>query len=59
MKCIAARCLMCGKTYDVAEDHKDYSKLEKQQGQATFICDMCSYRVRHEADEEQKPKKPM
>lgn len=59
MKSIAARCLMCGKTFDVAEDHKDYSKLEKKKDQPTFICDMCGYKIRYEADEEQKPKKPM
>ncbi|HOQ09829.1 MAG TPA: DUF2197 domain-containing protein [Syntrophomonadaceae bacterium] len=57
---ITARCLMCGKTYDVPSDHKEYPKLAASKSSApAFICDLCEYRVRHEADEQQKPKKPM
>ncbi|MDI9480735.1 MAG: DUF2197 domain-containing protein [Syntrophomonadaceae bacterium] len=57
---IIARCLMCGKSYDLPTDHKDYAKLAASQSSApTFICDHCGYRVRHEADEQQKPKKPI
>ncbi len=56
---INARCLMCGKTYEVPGDHKDYKKLAEQKTDPTFICDQCNYRVRHEADEQKKPKKPI
>lgn len=59
MKTIKVRCLMCGKTFDVAEDHKDYPRLASQDKLPTFICDRCSYKVRYESEEENKPKKPM
>lgn len=55
----AARCLMCGKTYQIADDHKDYEKLQAQGSNATFICDQCSHKVRYETEEQNKPKKPM
>ncbi len=58
MKFVVARCLLCGKNHDVPEDHKDYKKLVEREN-PTFICDMCSKRVRHESDEKNKPKKPM
>lgn len=59
MSSLNARCLMCGKDYAVQEDHKDYKKMEKQGDAATFICDICTNKVRHESDEQKKPKKPM
>jgi len=59
MNIVQARCLMCGKIIDVAENHKDYSKLVAQKENPTFICDICSNRVRYESDEQRKPKKPM
>lgn len=59
MGSIDAKCLLCGKVYAVAEDHKDYPKLQVQEKSPTFICDLCSYRVRHESDEQTKPQKPI
>ena len=59
MGAINARCLMCGKTYAVEEDHREYKKLAEKGKEPTFICDLCAKRVRHEADEERKPKKPI
>ncbi len=63
MGAINARCLMCGKIYVIDEEHQEYKKLaEKQaekQKEAAFICDLCNKRVRREADEDRKPKKPM
>jgi len=56
---INARCLMCGKVYAVSEDHKEYKKMESQGASASFICDLCTNKVRHESDEQKKPKKPM
>ncbi len=57
---ISARCLLCGKNYDVEEDHKDYKKmLEQKKDQPTFVCDLCNYRVRHESEDKNKPQKPM
>lgn len=63
MKCIQARCLMCGKSYQLGESDKDFKKLNEKVGDsgqvASFICDFCSNRVRFEADEQRKDKKPM
>ncbi|HBQ87579.1 MAG TPA: DUF2197 domain-containing protein [Syntrophomonas sp.] len=60
MKSIAARCLMCGKTYQLDEDYKDFKKLSEQtQPVITFICDFCSNRVRYESDEKNKERKPI
>lgn len=57
---IMARCLMCGKTYQLNEEHKDFKKLsEKPESVPSFICDLCSHRIRYEADEKNKEKKPM
>ncbi|CFX78320.1 Protein of unknown function DUF2197 [Syntrophomonas zehnderi OL-4] len=59
MKSLNARCIMCGKSYQLNEDHKDYKNLsEKNVSTATFICDRCSNKVRYEADEQRKPIKP-
>ena len=60
MESISAKCLLCGKSYDVYEDHLEYKKIkQKESATPTFICDMCSNRVRNESDEKRKPKKPM
>lgn len=60
METVAARCLMCGKGYDVPQDHKDFKKLKEQSKmEAAFICDLCAYRIKHETDEQRKPQKPM
>jgi uncharacterized protein YlaI len=51
---------LCGKTYDVKEDHKDFKKmLEQNKELPTFVCDLCNYRVRHESEDKNKPQKPM
>lgn len=63
MNYVTAKCLLCGKTYQLAEDNKDYKKLSEKSSQkdsvGTFICDMCNNKVRFESDEKQKAKKPM
>lgn len=59
---VAARCLLCGKLYNVDQEHSDYKKLADKstnKGEVSFICDMCNNRVRNEADKQQKPHKPM
>lgn len=55
---IEARCALCGKKYQVTEEHPSYKKLEEKPT-TTFICDMCNNRVRYESEDQQKPKKPM
>ncbi len=60
MKFVNARCLMCGKSYQLDEEYKDFQKLsEKKAAEVTFICDLCSNKVRYESDEQRKPKKPV
>ncbi|MGR6836084.1 DUF2197 domain-containing protein [Syntrophomonas erecta] len=60
MEVVGARCLMCGKTYQVQEDHKDYRNLVAQEKEMpTFICDICNHRVRYESDEQRREKKPL
>jgi len=60
MELITARCLMCGKTYQLGEENKDFKKLsEKKVSEASFICDLCSNKVRYESDEQRKQKKPV
>lgn len=52
---IVARCMMCGKKYELTKEHSDYKKLvEQQKEEATFICDVCNNRVRHESDDKKK-----
>lgn len=55
---VNATCLMCGKTYLVGEDHKDYNKLASNIS-TTYICDKCNHKVRYETEEQNKPIKPM
>ncbi|MCR4400505.1 MAG: DUF2197 domain-containing protein [Syntrophomonadaceae bacterium] len=55
---IEARCALCGKKYQVAEDHPTFKKLEHDP-KAIWICDLCSNRVRYESEDKQKPHKPM
>ncbi len=60
MEFINARCLMCGKTYQLDEEFKDFKKLsDKKVAEASFICDLCNNKVRYESDEQRKPKKPV
>lgn len=59
MEHLSARCLMCGKTYELSQDHKDFKKMSENPATATFICEFCSKRIRHEADEKNKERKPM
>ncbi|MGE5371257.1 MAG: DUF2197 domain-containing protein [Solirubrobacterales bacterium] len=56
---LEARCALCGKVTGVEPDHKDFKKLSENPQTTTFICDMCSNRVRYESEDQQKPKKPM
>jgi uncharacterized protein YlaI len=58
MEHVDAKCLMCGKTYIVAEDHKDFKKVSDKEKPGTYICDICANRVRYEADDKKKTPKP-
>ncbi|NLB87878.1 MAG: DUF2197 domain-containing protein [Syntrophomonadaceae bacterium] len=55
---VRATCLMCGKSYMLGEDHKDYKKIASNTS-STYICDRCSHKVRYETEEQNKPSKPM
>jgi len=55
MSAIMAKCMMCGKDYDVQEDHLEYNKLMEQKSEvATFICDLCNNKVRYESDDKKR-----
>lgn len=59
MEFLTARCMMCGKSYQLDKEYKDFKKLsEKKLPEVSFICDYCSNKVRYESDEQRKPKKP-
>jgi uncharacterized protein YlaI len=56
---ISARCILCGKTHTIGEDHKEFRKLAEKGDKATFICDICNNRVRFESEDKKKEKKPI
>ena len=51
------KCSLCGKTDVITKIHKDYIKIARNK--ATYICEMCQNRIRYQAVEQNKPKKPM
>jgi uncharacterized protein YlaI len=59
MEYIEAKCLLCSKTYQLGEQDKDFKKMSNQEKPGTFICDLCSNRVRYESDEKRKNPKPV
>jgi len=52
------RCTICGKRVIVTEEHMDYEKIMAGT-KMVFICIPCQAKIKHEADEEHKPRKPM
>jgi len=58
MEHVNAKCMMCGKSYVLGEDNKDFKKLSDKDKPGTYICDLCANRVRYEADDKKKNPKP-
>jgi len=58
MESVAAKCMLCGKTYDLFEDNKDFKKMSDPNKPGTYICDLCANRVRYESDDKKKNPKP-
>ncbi|NLJ72271.1 MAG: DUF2197 domain-containing protein [Syntrophomonadaceae bacterium] len=58
MENINVNCLMCGKSYSISGEHKDYIKLTTK-SKAVYICDKCNHKVRYETEEQNKAIKPM
>lgn len=58
MENVAARCMLCGKNYQLGEDDKDFKKMSNKEKPGTYICDLCANRVRYEADDKRKSPKP-
>ncbi|GAW91405.1 DUF2197 domain-containing protein [Calderihabitans maritimus] len=52
------KCSLCGHKDEITKVHKDYQRIAKNPT-ATFICERCSTRLQVQAQEWQKPKKPM
>ncbi len=53
-----ARCSICGEKYEITKIHKDYQKIVSNPD-GNFICWNCEKRLRNQAKETQKPKKPI
>ncbi|MEA4925351.1 MAG: DUF2197 domain-containing protein [Syntrophomonadaceae bacterium] len=58
MEQVNAKCLLCGKVYVLLEDDRDFKKVSDPDKPGTYICDLCSNRVRYESDEKKKNLKP-
>lgn len=56
---VEAKCLLCGKSYQLGEEDKNFKKMSNKDLPGTFICDLCSNRVRYEADDKKKNPKPI
>ncbi len=55
MSTINASCLMCGKKYEIMEDHQEFKKLVEQAKELpTFVCDLCNNKVRFESEDKKK-----
>lgn len=52
------RCSLCGKKEELPEWHRDYDKAEKGL-KFTYICLVCTSRLKNEAQDGQKPRKPI
>mgnify|MGYP005847197311 CR=1 FL=1 len=55
---VSVRCTLCGKKEDIDPVHKDYNKI-RHNPKTVYICNHCNNKLRFDADESQKPKKPM
>ncbi|HHX94740.1 MAG TPA: DUF2197 domain-containing protein [Clostridia bacterium] len=51
------RCSLCGKIDEITKIHKDYMKIARSN--TTYVCEMCQNKVRFNAMDKNKPKKPM
>lgn len=51
------RCSLCGKIDEITKMHKDYIPIARQK--TTYVCEMCQHKVRFNAMEQNRPKKPM
>lgn len=51
------KCSLCGKIDVITKMHKDYDKIAKMK--TTYICDMCKNKIRYNATQMNKPRKPM
>jgi uncharacterized protein YlaI len=58
MEQVNAKCMMCGKSYVLAEDNKDFKKMSDPNKPGTYICDLCENRVRYESEDKKKSPKP-
>ncbi|NPV89385.1 MAG: DUF2197 domain-containing protein [Firmicutes bacterium] len=55
---MVTRCAFCGKKSEVDPVHKDYDKI-RLNPKTIYICDYCNNKLRFDADESNKPRKPM
>lgn len=58
MEYVDAKCMLCGKIYQLGEDNKDFKKMADPDKPGNYICDVCANRVRYESDDKKKNPKP-
>ncbi|MEQ8201188.1 MAG: DUF2197 domain-containing protein [Syntrophomonadaceae bacterium] len=63
MEQVEAKCMLCGKVYQLGEDDKDFKKVAEKKAAdpskpGTFICDLCANKIRYESDDKKKHPKP-
>lgn len=52
------RCTMCGKKVIITDEHIDFERLSKKP-KTLYFCEMCQAKLQHEAQDYQKPIKPI
>jgi uncharacterized protein YlaI len=55
---LEVRCSLCGRKEIISEVHKDFEKIVKN-SRTIYFCDLCLSKVQYEANEYNKPKKPI
>jgi len=55
---LEVRCAICSKKEEITKIHKDFQRI-RQEPKLVYICSQCSKKVKYQAREEQKPKKPL
>lgn len=51
-------CSICGQKQEITKVHKDFQKF-RQKVDMAFVCDACSNKVKFQAREKQKERKPL
>ncbi len=58
MKWVDAKCMLCGKVYELGEEDINFKKMADPDKPGTYVCDRCANKVRYESDDKMKHPKP-